>query len=393
MESSSSCPSCGSNNIRSFYKVDSVPVHSCLLMDHAHEAADFPLGDVNLEVCHDCGFIFNTAYQIEYRDYSPIYEDQQSFSATFNKFAQYLAERWINKYNLRNKHIIEIGCGKGDFLILICQLGRNQGLGIDPAVRVDRIDSGSVENVRFLKEYYSEKHGDYKADMICCRHTLEHIDKTAEFVRNIRKSIMNESETLVFFEIPETRRVLREQAFWDVYYEHCSYFTPGSLARLFRREGFEVLDLYTEYDDQYLIIECKPANGNTSKPHPLEEDVADVLNDVDLFEKGIGEKLRFWKDFFADNSSHGKRIAIWGSGSKCVAFMTTLGLNDQVGRIVDINPHRQGKFLPAIAKEIVAPETLKSYNPDIVVVMNPVYRQEITEQLSSMGLNPMVTAV
>ena len=54
-----------------------------------------------------------------------------------------------------------------------------------------------------------------------------------------------QNPTLVFFEVPDTMRILREGAFWDIYYEHCSYFTPGSLARRFRRTGFDINELKT----------------------------------------------------------------------------------------------------------------------------------------------------
>ena len=63
----------------------------------------------------------------------------------------------------------------------------------------------------------------------------------------------------MLFELPDVRRVLDEVAFWDVYYEHCSYFSAGSLARLFRATGFEVLDLALDYDDQYLLLEARPS--------------------------------------------------------------------------------------------------------------------------------------
>jgi SAM-dependent methyltransferase len=388
---SEKCPSCGSTGLKSFYKVNSVPVHSCVLKDSKDEALSFPEGSIDLGFCPACGFITNMAYDIKHCDYSTGYEDQQSFSATFNAFARGLAEKWVEKYDLHNKKIIEIGCGKGDFLRLICQIGDNHCIGIDPAFVEDRVES--AENIVFIRDYYSEKYGYLKGDMICCRHTLEHIDQTAEFLRTIRKSIGDNTDTLVFFEIPDAMRVLKEQAFWDIYYEHCSYFTPGSLGRLFRAEGFEILDLYTEFEDQYLIIETKASAKPVAKPHPSEEAPAETEKEVLKFEENIKSRLDYWMGFFNNAFGQGRKIAIWGSGSKCVAFMTTLGLRDQAGAIVDINPHRHAKFIPSIGKEIVDPQMLKDYHPDIVVIMNPIYRNEIAADLKAMGLDPELTAV
>src|SRR5690606_5558175 len=64
---------------------------------------------------------------------------------------------------------------------------------------------------------------------------------------------------LVLFEVPDVGRILRERAFWDIYYEHCSYFTAGSLAGLFRRVGFEVLDVEHAFGGQYLLLLARPA--------------------------------------------------------------------------------------------------------------------------------------
>ena len=69
-----------------------------------------------------------------------------------------------------------------------------------------------------------------------CRHTLEHIAPTGRFLRTIRNVIGDRSDTVVLFELPDAVRILREGAFWDINYEHCSYFSPGSLSRLFRAQ-------------------------------------------------------------------------------------------------------------------------------------------------------------
>ena len=81
-----------------------------------------------------------------------------------------------------------------------------------------------------------------------------------------------------------------------------------------------------------------------------------------------------------------KKAIVWGSGSKCVGFMTTLGVKDEIQYIVDINPRRHGKFIPGAGKQIVAPEFLKQYRPDTVIVMNPIYCNEIKKMMDDMRL-------
>jgi SAM-dependent methyltransferase len=385
-----SCPSCGHAHLTSFYQVKQVPIHSCLMLPTQQAALDFPCGDIDLGFCEQCGFITNLAYDPQLAAYAPNYEDQQSFSPTFNQFALDLANRLIEKYDLRDKTIVEIGCSKGDFLLLLCELGHNFGIGIDPSAVPGRVQSAAAERVKFLAEYYGEHHADYMGELVCCRHTLEHIAEVSQLLRTVRRSIGKRLDTAVFFEIPETVRILKDLAFEDIYYEHCSYFTPGSLATLFRNSGFAVTDLYRAYADQYLLIEARPTSTPSDFVHPLEETRAQLTQDIQEFVSRIQAYLTGWKQHLAAQKADGKRVAIWGSGSKCVAFLSTLGAADLVDYVVDINPYRHGKFIPGLGKEITSPAFLKEYCPDQVIVMNPIYCPEIQQMLDQMGVTTQV---
>ena len=386
------CPNCGNCGLSIFYEVRDVPVHSCLMMSSREEALNFPCGDVVLGFCNSCGFITNVEFDSHWSAYAPNYEDQQSFSPTFNKFALNLANKLIEKYNLHEKNIVEIGCGKGDFLLLLCELGNNCGVGIDPSVVPGRVKSKAASRVKFIQDYYGEHHAECVGDFICCRHTLEHIQPTAEFITTVRKSI-GDRQVPFFLEIPDNSRVLKELAFEDIYYEHCSYFSPGVLARLFSACGFEVTDLYRDYGDQYLFIEALPIDIPSTKIHPFEETVAEVAQDVKHFASKIQDKLNYWKQYLEEAQARGETIVVWGSGSKCVAFLTTLDTIDKIQYVVDINPYRHGKFIPGVGKQIMSPEFLKEYQPDRVIVMNSIYCEEIEQMLKEMDVKTQVSSL
>ncbi len=386
------CPNCGSLGLSLFYEVKAVPVHSCLMLSNPEDALNFPSGDVELGFCESCGFVTNTQFDSKWSAYAPNYEDQQSFSPTFNRFAKELAQQLIDRYDLHNKSIVEIGCSKGDFLHLLCELGNNTGVGIDPSAVPGRVSSTAADRVTLIQDYYSEKYAEHVGDFICCRHTLEHIQPTADFIRTVRKSIGDRSVSVVF-EIPDTVRVLEEAAFEDIYYEHCSYFTPGSLARLFRHCGFEVTDLYRAYGDQYLLIDARPVSEPSDKVHPLEDSPAEIAQMVQTYIDTIHGKLEGWRTRLTAAQAAGQKTVVWGSGSKCVAFLTTLDTIDKIQYVVDINPHRHGKFIPGVGKQIMSPEFLREYQPDLVIVMNEIYCDEIGAMLKEMGVAAKMVAL
>jgi len=383
---SSICPSCNAPGMSVFYEAKNVPVNSCLMFSNREEAVNFPRGDVQLGFCKACGFISNLAFDPLKLDYSSLAPEEQGFSATFNEYARRLAMHLIQTYDLNNRRISEIGCGRGDFLALLCELGNNYGVGIDPSTVSGGVESKASERLVFIRDYYSERYAENLGDFICCRHTLEHIPNTAEFITSVRHAIVN-NDVSVFFEVPDVSRILHEVAFWDIYYEHCSYFNLGSLARLFRFCKFEVTNLAKDYFDQYLLIEAKPVNKKSNKIHEKEEGVEVTARNIRDFSKNCQNKIDYWKNELRKIKLEEKRAIVWGSGSKCVAFMTTLGVKDEIDYIVDINPHRHGKFIPGVGKQIKSPMFLKEYKPETVIVMNPVYCNEIKQELEGMGVH------
>jgi SAM-dependent methyltransferase len=376
-----------------FYAVRDIPVHSCLLMPSRQEALDYPKGQLQLGFCPACGFIANVLFDPHLHEYSSRYEETQGFSPRFNAFAQSLAGRLIERYDLHGKDILEIGCGKGEFLVLLCQLGGNRGIGIDPSYIPKRLPDEAVTSISFIPDFYSEKYAHLTADFVCCRHTLEHIQPTAAFVRMVRRALGDRYETIVFFEVPDVSRVLQERAFWDIYYEHCSYFSLGSLARLFRACGFEVLDLAKDFDGQYLLIEARPSPGTPEQVLQTENDLEDLGRDVRRFQEACSRQLSQWQDRLQRLKAQHQRTVIWGSGSKAVAYLTTLGISDEIAYVVDINPYKHGMFLAGTGHEIVPPMFLKDYRPDVVIVMNPIYSDEIRRDLDRMGVEAALIAV
>jgi SAM-dependent methyltransferase len=386
------CPSCGSGTTTTFYRVPSIPVHSCILLNTAEEAKAFPRRDLQLAFCDSCGFLFNEIFDETSVSYAGNFEESQHFSDTFSAFAMSLTEEIAHKCSVFGKHVLEIGCGKGEFLLQLCRISAATGLGIDPGYRAD-VGRGSEDSkVRFIADYFNPN-SQFDADVILCRHTLEHIASPQDFIHAIRQCIGSRTDTWVVFETPDAKRVLSEGAFWDIYYEHCSYFSPGTHARLFRQEGFDVTDLSVQYGNQYIVQYAKPISEVSGPRFDLEQDLSEMRDLVKNYPSLVKMVQEQWRERVQSAWRDGRNVVVWGGGSKGVSFLTTLGLNSEVSAVVDVNPYKQGKFMPGTGHCVIAPSALSENPPDLVVVMNPIYVTEIIKTLEAMNLRPEVVAV
>lgn len=384
------CPCCLNEKIEGFYAIKQAPIYSLVTVSSRDEALSVPRKDIELAFCHTCGFIFNRLYDTGINYFTMGYEDQQGFSATFMAYLTRISKELIGKYHLENKTLLEIGCGKGDFINLLNELAGGEGIGVDPAYEEGRQNNPGLA---FYREFYSLDHGRLSPDFICCRHTLEHIFQTREFLSTIRSSLEEQNRPVVFLEIPQITKILESLAFWDVYYEHCSYFSAGSLGRLLRQTGFQVLDLRHDYNELYLLAEARPANNTADNPLILEETVEEQWQRVLTFKEKISQQLYEWRQRLQAMKDKKHKVVIWGGGSKSVGFLTNFYDLQLIDYVVDINPNMENNFIPGIGSKYVQPDFLKEYKPDSVVIMNGVYRDEITRTIKQMGLNPDIYAL
>ena len=363
------CRSCGERRSFVFHEIERVPLHCCQLIESREEALRAPTGRLRLSFCDACGFIQNDAFDPSEIDYSESYEDSQAFSPRFLSFARDLASRLVETYGLRDKDIVEIGCGKGDFLKLLCEIGGNRGVGVDSAYVEGRLQSEALDRIEFIRDFFPLADRQLRGDLLCCRHTLEHLAQVRDFTDTVRDSLRGAEDTTVFFEVPDVTRVLDELAFWDLYYEHCSYFSPGSLARLFRASGFRVLRLERGFEDQYVLLDARPAGSQPAgsspeappgAPFELEDDLARLRAAVERFVERVPPALAGWQQRLEAHRSEGLKTVLWGAGSKAVGFLTTLSGETGIEYLVDINPHKHGMHLAGTGQRIVSPRFLDS---------------------------------
>ena len=384
------CSVCGSVQVKDVIDIFQVPVHCNVLYPTREHAIRAPKSDIRLGFCGQCGHIFNRVFDPALMQYSPAYENSLHFSPRFRQYVKSLALDLVDRHGIRGKRIVEIGCGDGDFLRLLCQLGDNSGVGFDPSHSPARGVEQNTDQIRFVQDFYSEKYADCEADLICCRHTLEHIDQPRRFLDDLRHIIGGRRDTIVFFEVPNVMFTLGDLGIWDLIYEHYSYFSVTSIARLFASCGFHVTNVHEAYDGQFLCVEAVPSENLTSPESLPSRGRQEMDALVAEFGDAYRQRVATMRSTLEHMASASQRVVVWGTGSKGVTFLNVLRTQDQIEYAVDINPRKQGMYVAGTGQKIMSPDFLKDYRPDIVLLMNRIYFDEVTQNLRQLGVNSEV---
>lgn len=389
------CPACGGRALLPVLRMERVPTNSCLMLGTPAEARAYPRGEIDLVFCEECCFVFNRALDPKLTEYSDRYEPTQGYSPTFRRFHQDLAARLVAETGLRGGTVVEVGCGQGEFLHLLCRLSGARGIGFDPCLSEARADvvQDRAEGVQLRGEFFSDRSAEgLQADLLVSKMTLEHIPSAGRFAALAEQVARQSAPGMqIFIQIPECERIFAHGAFEDVYYEHCNYFTEASLTALFARHGFAIEGVTREYAGQYLAIRGR----YTGRPGPgvSEAERARLRAMLEHFRDVCTAQIAQWRALVEQRRSEGKPVVVWGSGSKGVSFLTAIGGGEGVSHVVDINPHRQGHFMVGTGHPIVGPDALREIRPATVIVMNAVYREEVAADLKARGLEPELLAL
>ncbi len=381
------CALCGSGRLMTFFRIENLPVHCAILWQSPEEAIACPKGNLDLYLCRDCGLIGNREFRPESMEYSEEYDNSLHHSPLYQSYARQEGQNLIDKFDLRGKRLLEVGCGKGDFLALLCELGQNTGIGFDPSYDGKFRHREQTGELTFVSDFFGPRYQHLQGDFVYSRHVLEHIPQPVPFLTRLHAAIIPGGT--LYIEVPNSMPVLEERKIWDVIYEHCTYFTELSLSNCLRLAGFEPQRMEVAFNGMNLIAEAVPVG------RPLE------LHREDARLQELERYAREWAALFEDKSDglkmrldryarEGKTVAAWGGGARATTLVNVLGLRDSLACVVDLNPQKHGRFLGGGGQPMVAPSYLKESPPEAVLIVNPVYGEEIIGMLGRMDLHPEI---
>lgn len=346
------------------------------LYDDADEAKQAPIAPFELTFCNNCGHGFNSKFMPAYANYDGNYENALHFSPTFRAYADQQIHSFMETYDVRNKNILEIGCGQGEWVTALCAEGNNTGFGLDPAYRGEQ---QVAERVRIYSEAPEGFFEDTSVNVVAARHVLEHFDDPVSWLKHAATWFDVSEDGLLYLEVPSADYMWRECAIWDLIYEHVSYFSAASLDFALREAGFDILSLEETFQGQYLVAIAAPAGKLKSQDAPA------IGNDWKKFSRAYHEAVDHWTTTLSDFRKKGERAVIWGAGSKGISFAFAVERNaaaaGAIDFAVDINPRKRGKYFPTTGLAIHQADQLRTQRPDHVLVMNPIYTDEIADSV------------
>ena len=370
---SARCPVCRGARRYAFVEREAVPVFQNAPSESARGARAALRGRLSLRFCRDCSFVANEAFRPELMAYGHGYESDQSHSPAFGEHVRSLV-RSLVEGGITKKRILEVGCGAGYFLRLLCREGQNSGVGYDPAYRGP--DTDLAGSVRFVADYYRGGPDGQQADVVISRHVIEHVPDPNAFLAVLRAACGAEEPRRLFLETPAVEWILENRVIEDFFYEHCSYFSAEALRFAVEVAGFDVLHVATRFGGQYLWLEAvsaaerKPRAPDANRVRRCEEAARRYGSEVDRRVTDLRRRLEALRT--------GGPVCVWGAGAKGVTLVNLADPDgDLVTCLVDINPKKQGRFVPGTGHAIVGPEALPKIGVRHVIVMNPNYAGEV----------------
>lgn len=332
-----------------------------LLMDKDLEL-DKPV-DLNLCECSGCGLVqFDGEPVPYYKDSTRAGERSKMMIELRQQQYTYL----IDKYHLEGKKIIEIGAGKGGFLKTLKDM------------KAYNIQEYGVENNASFVEYARRQYGvnvqkgfldssDTKIigapfDAFLSFAYPARLTNPNAMLRAVYNNLTDDGIGLIM--VPSFEHLCQPGGFYDITGDHIAYYSEETFKFLLNRNGFEVLEHGMKADVYIYAIVRKRKLLN----------FGEIWSDAKL----IADKVNV---FVNDQVKEGKTLGIWCAGHYAFTVLSVAGVGSKISYIIDNAKFKQGMYAPASHVPIVGPEYYVSHPVDMIVILGPIYVQEIVKEI------------
>jgi len=332
--------------------------------------------DLDIFQCNNCGLV---QLNIEPVNYFKEVITAASISGDARKSRLNQMLEFATKYNLKNKKIIEIGCGKGNMLDII-EEAKMKAYGLEYSADSIKIakDAGRRVIKGFIEDIDEIEHGPFQG--FICFNYLEHVPNPKLAIKKIYNNLNLDGVGLVT--VPNLNYLLNTKSFYEFVADHLSYFTVDTLKNAFNNNKFDVLEcsLINNENDILIIVKKNPKKNiekylNIKKIN-LENDYEEVNNLITDLKKII-----------LDYKKKNKKVAVWSAGHRALSLLALSQIKD-LEYIVDSAKFKQERYSPVMHTKIVSPEILNESKIDLLIIMLPgIYPDEVIKLVKQMKKN------
>lgn len=326
--------------------------------------------DLDVYQCAACGLV-----QISNKPV-PYYKEVVRASAFSDEMRAFRLEQFgafVQQYALGGKKLIEIGCGRGEYLSLFQASGVG-AYGVEHAEASVQhcIEQGlNVTQGYIDSAQYGLPHAPY--DAFAVLNFMEHWPDPNASLSGIAHNLCEGGIGLV--EVPNFDMILRKNLFTEFISDHIFYFTRETLETTLRLNGFEVIACHEVWYGY--ILSAVVRKRRAADVTPFDSTRRQIKNEIDAF--------------IVQNAGQG--VAIWGAGHQALASIALLGLSAEISYVVDSAPFKQNKFTPASHIPIVAPERLNTQPVSALIIMAASYSDEVARLVRSRFGDTMAVAI
>jgi SAM-dependent methyltransferase len=345
--------------------------------------------------CHKCFLVQVDEFKKSDAIFNGDYVYFSSYSTSWLKHASDYADAMTARFGYNEKsQVIEIASNDGYLLQYFLQKGI-QVMGIEPTANTAEV--AKEKGIKTVVEFFGieladrlRNHWDVKADLLLGNNVLAHVPDILDFVGGMK--IILADDGVITMEFPHLMQLVDNNQFDTIYHEHFSYLSFYSVQQIFESQGLEIFDvqeLPTHGGSLRIFAKhredaSKEISENVSAL--LRKEIEKGVNKLDYYDafqqKAFKVKLDL-TEFLINQYRAGKKVAAYGAAAKGNTLLNYCGIkNDLVCFVVDANPHKQNKFLPASHIPVLDEAHLKEAKPDFVLILPWNLKEEITAQLS-----------
>jgi len=343
-------------------------------------------------VCGNCFLVqleeFETPEQI-FSDYAYF----SSYSTSWLEHSRRYAEQMIARLGLDDSsQVVEIASNDG-YLLQFFRDREVAVLGIEPAGNVAQvaIDKGISTVVEFFGEDLARSLvGESAADLLLGNNVLAHVPDLNDFVAGMK--ILLKPGGVITMEFPHLMRLIEDNQWDTIYHEHFSYFSFLTVSSVFEAHGLRLFDVeeLPTHGGSLRIYGAhagdaeKPESAAASELRTREREAGYERLDTYLgYGRRVEQDKRQILRFLIELKEQGQRVIAYGAPAKGNTLLNYCGVrSDFIDYTCDLNPHKQGNFLPGSRIPIRSPESIREDRPDIVLILPWNLKHEIIEQLS-----------